>query len=99
MPTRNLFLAIPVISAMVLGVTLGLCLHQAAAQDKPIALTVASWSPAQQVLNRGIVDPWIKEVEKRTNGRAKITNMSGRPWASLRSITTLRLRESRISPR
>ena len=51
--------------------------HAKAAPEEPIKLTLASWSPPMQVINRGGIDPWIKEVEKRTGGKVKITNFPG----------------------
>ncbi len=51
--------------------------HAKAAPEEPIKLTLASWSPPMQVINRGGIDPWIKEIEKRTGGKVKITNFPG----------------------
>jgi len=69
--------AVLVSVAILAGILVTLQPSNAASQDKPIQLTVASWSPPKQILNRGVIDPWIKEVEKRTNGKVKITNFPG----------------------
>ncbi len=61
---------------MILAVVSGFTASQSAAQQKTITMNYADYFPAphkQAVL----VDQWCKELEKRTNGRVKVTPFHG----------------------
>ena len=62
----------------VVVILIGICLfgnvsHLLAETKKPIKLKYAHWGPPKAVTTYGMIEPWIKEVEKRSAGRLKIT--------------------------
>ncbi len=52
------------------------CSQSVLAQAKPVELTYAQFQPANH-FNTKLSEEWAKEIEKRTNGRVKITVFSG----------------------
>lgn len=65
------FLSIPIIAVMMFG-----AISTATAAAKPIELRLAhAWSPKHHV--HVILDKWVKDVDKATNGRVKITIFPG----------------------
>jgi len=47
------------------------------ASDKPITLKVATYVSSATHFARDIMDPWCREIEKRTNGRIKVQKFYG----------------------
>jgi len=48
-----------------------------AAADETINLKLAHWAPPAHSITKYVILPWCKDVEKRTNGRVKITVYGG----------------------
>lgn len=58
-------------------VSLVFCLSAAAAEGDVINLRLSSFTPPMHIMNKKILEPWIKMVEERTNGKLKIKLYAG----------------------
>ena len=65
-----------VVAVAVVFMLLGLACPQLYAQEKAITLNLSNFFPPDNKISIAI-DQWCKEVEKRTNGRVKVTQFPG----------------------
>lgn len=65
-----------VVAVAVVFMSLGLACPQLYAQEKAITLNLSNFFPPDNKISIAM-DQWCKEVEKRTNGRVKVTQFPG----------------------